>query len=233
MRVLVTRPLEEARETEARLAARGHEAIVAPLLQVQFHDGPMLDLTGVQAILTTSANGVRALARRTERRDLALFAVGAQTARTARHAGFSNVKSADGDAAALARAVTFWASAEGGVLLHASGVEGEGRLAKALTAAGFAVRTEFLYDVAAISELPAAIVDELAADRIDAVMLFSPRSARVFAKCVTDAGLTAHAARLLAICISEAAASALVPLNIADVRVASRPNQSSLLDCLG
>lgn len=232
MRVLVTRPLEDARETQARLASRGHEAIVAPLLSVRFHDGPAIDLTGVQAILATSANGVRAVARRTERRDLALFAVGPQTARTAMRAGFSNVKSADGDAEALARAVPAWVSVASGDLLHASGVEGEGRLAKALSAAGFKLRTEFLYDVAAISELPKPIVDELVGDTLDAVLLFSPRSARVLANCVTDAGLTSHAARLLGVCISEATAAALAPLNIANIRIAQRPNQASLLGCL-
>ena len=232
MRVLITRPLDDARQTEARLKSRGHEAIVAPLLIVRFQDGADIDLAGVQAILATSANGVRALARRTQRRDLALFAVGPQTARSARKAGFSHVKNADGDASDLARVVPAWASVENGDLLHASGMEGAGKLAKTLTANGFKVRTEFLYDVAAIAELPPAVTAELAAGKIDAVMLFSPRSARVFAKCVGDAGLAPQAARLIGVCISKATASALAPLKLPNVRIARRPNQSSLLDCL-
>ena len=97
MRVLVTRPLEDARETEAALKVRGHDAVVAPLLFVNFHDGPEMDLAGIQAILATSANGVRALARRTARRDLPLLAVGPQTAEAARESGFEDVKSADGE----------------------------------------------------------------------------------------------------------------------------------------
>lgn len=233
MRVLVTRPLADARETEARLNSLGHEAVVAPLLEVCFHPGPQIDLAGVQAILATSANGVRAIARRTERRDLPLFAVGPETARSATLAGFATVKSADGDATDLAKLVPTWASGSSGALLHASGAQGEGRLAHALASAGFQVRTEFLYDVAAISEFPPAIVAEIAADKIDAVMLFSPRSARVFAQCVADAGLRAHAARMRGVCISEATATALAPLSMRDIRIAQRPNQASLLDCLG
>ena len=233
MRVLVTRPLEDARETEAQLNSRGHEAIVAPLLSVRFHDGPALDLTGVQAILATSANGVRALARRTQRRDLPVFAVGSATALSAKSAGFSDVRSADGDAGALARAVSACASAGNGDLLHASGVEGEGRLGNALTTIGFKVRTEFLYDVEAISALPKATKDEFLADRIDAVMLFSQRSAQVFATCVADAGLAVRLSNLLCLCISEATAKGLAPLNLSRVRIAEHPNQASLLDCLG
>ena len=65
MRVLVTRPIEDAGETEALLKARGHKAVIAPMLNIVFHDGPPIELAGVQAILVTSANGVRALSRRT------------------------------------------------------------------------------------------------------------------------------------------------------------------------
>jgi uroporphyrinogen-III synthase len=83
MRVLVTRPQPDALETANMLIARGHQPIVAPLVRVNYHDGPEIDLSGVQAILATSANGVRALSRRLARRDLPVFAVGPKTAHTA------------------------------------------------------------------------------------------------------------------------------------------------------
>jgi uroporphyrinogen-III synthase len=233
MRVLVTRPIEDARETEGLLKARGHEALIAPMLTVKFHDGPQIELTGVQAILVTSANGVRALSRRTSRRDLPVFAVGPQSAETAREAGFNFVKNADGDATALAKAVPFWTYAEKGPLLHASGAEGEGRLAMALNASGFSVRTEYLYEVSAVSELPAVARDALKSGLLNAVLLFSPRSARAFADCVDRAGLAAAASRLIGVCISEAAAAGLPPLALREIRVAKRPNQTSMLDCLG
>jgi uroporphyrinogen-III synthase len=233
MRVLVTRPLEDAGETAALLKARGHEAVVAPLLKIDFHDGPQIDLSGIQAILATSANGVRALSRRTIRRDLPLFAVGPQTAHAAREAGFILVRDADGDAADLVKAVPAWASRQGGTLLHASGAEGGGKLAKSLTAAGFDVRSDFLYEVRAVTELPTLARDALASDSLDAALLFSPRSARTFANCVIHAGLTEAASRLVGVCISEATATGLKPLTLREVRVARRPNQVSLLDCLG
>ena len=233
MRVLVTRPLEDARETEAYLKQRGHEAVVAPLLTVNFHTGPQIDLAGVQAILATSANGVRALSRRTHRRDLPLFAVGPQTALAARDVGFSIVKSAEGDSLALAKSVANWASAANGPLLHASGADGEGKLAKALADAGFKVRTEFIYDVGAVTELPALVRRDLAEKKIDAVLLFSPRSARTFVECVVATGLGAAVQNVAAVCISGAAAAALAPLKMGDIRIAERPNQKALLDCLG
>src|SRR5580692_6053979 len=123
MRLLVTRPKDDAEETAARLRARGHTTLIAPLIEIRFVDGPNIPLEGVQAILATSSNGVHALARRTSRRDVPLFAVGAQTAQAARDAGFSNVKTADGDARKLAAATVNWAKPNAGALLHAAGSE--------------------------------------------------------------------------------------------------------------
>ena len=88
MKILVTRPTLDGEETARLLALRGHEALPAPLLTTQFLDGPEVMLEGVQAILATSANGMRALARRTSRRDMVVFAVGPQTAAEAQHQGF-------------------------------------------------------------------------------------------------------------------------------------------------
>ena len=231
MRVLVTRPLEDANETAALLTARGHEAVVAPLLRVNYHDGHALHLEGVQAILATSANGVRALARRTSLRDFPVFAIGSQTAEAARAAGFADVRDADGNAQTLSKAVIAWASPKDGVLLHVAGAEAEGRLAELLATAGFTVRSEILYDVPAVAEFPGAVRDRIAAGMLDAVLLFSARSSEAFAACMAKAGLSCEA--LTAVCISEAAAKPLLALAFREIRIAPRPNQASLLDCLG
>ena len=123
MRVLVTRPLDDANETAELLRKRGHDPLVAPLLGVNYHDGQPLHLEGVQALLATSANGVRAFARRTSRRDYCVLAIGSQTAAAARDAGFSDVRNADGNSQSLAAAVRGWAPPGDGVLLHAAGAQ--------------------------------------------------------------------------------------------------------------
>src|SRR5690348_2420424 len=122
MRVLVTRPEPDAGETASRLTALGHAPLVAPLLKIEFVDGESLSLDDVQAVLATSANGVRALVRRTERRDVPLFAVGQQTAALARALGFDSVASANGDAAALTALVEGEVEPGRGAVLHAAGV---------------------------------------------------------------------------------------------------------------
>src|SRR5438552_14106506 len=96
LRALVTRPRAEAAELAESLAARGIEAIVEPLLEIRYHDAAAPDLSGIQAILCTSANGVRALARLSDERGVPVLAVGEATAARARAAGFAQVESAGG-----------------------------------------------------------------------------------------------------------------------------------------
>ena len=232
MRVLVTRPEPDAGETAHRLTALGHAAIVAPLLTIDFVDGETLSFDRVQAVLATSANGVRALARRTERRDVPLFAVGQQTASLARALGFRSVESANGDAAALTVLVEAHLEPGAGAVLHAAGAETEGRLAQDLTAAGYDVRHVVLYHARAASRLPENARVAIASGALDAVLHFSYRSARVFRDATTSAGLAANCAELLMVCISAAAAKSLEGFPSRELRIASSPNQDALLACL-
>jgi uroporphyrinogen-III synthase len=228
LRVLITRPIEDGEETARQLAAHGHEALVAPLLTLRFLDGPEVRLDGVQAILATSANGVRALARRTSRRGVALFAVGPQTASEAERQGFLSVKSANGDVHALALAASCWAEPDKGALLHVAGEGNDGRLTESLP--GFRVRREILYAVNPAEKLPEEAANALRQGLLDAALFYSPRSAAAFRDVVLREGLSVE--KLLAAAISPAAAAALTPLIFRETRVASRPNQMALLKLL-
>jgi uroporphyrinogen-III synthase len=232
MRLLVTRPREDAETIAGLLRARGHHAVIAPLLEIRLHSGDPLPLEGVQAILATSANGVRALAARTARREIPLYAVGPQTAETARQSGFSSVRSAEGDAAALVEIVAAQLDPHQGVLFHAAGAETAGRLRQALAARGFQVETSVLYEAAQIERLPDNVAAELGAGALDGVLLFSPRSARIFASLVEAAGLSEACAKLGAYCISAATAAALGGANFSRVSVAGAPNQEAMLSLL-
>jgi len=144
--VLITRPEPEASATAARVAALGHVPLVDPMLAIRPLDGPPLDLSGVQALVCTSVNGVRALAARTAERTPPLYAVGARTASEARAVGFWDVIDADGDVGALAALLAGRVDPARGALLHAAGAEIAGDLAGALAPHGIALRREVLYE---------------------------------------------------------------------------------------
>ena len=77
MRVLITRPEREAAALAQALAARGHQAVIAPLFRLQVLHPPgdfPASLADCQAVLITSANGARALAEASEQRSKPIFA---------------------------------------------------------------------------------------------------------------------------------------------------------------
>jgi len=100
VRLLVTRPQEDAERTAAALRACGHTVMLASLLRIEpiaaeFEPGAFA------AVLTTSANAARAIAahgRIEELRRLPLYTVGRRSADATKAAGFTTVRSADGDA---------------------------------------------------------------------------------------------------------------------------------------
>ncbi|MDX5360970.1 MAG: uroporphyrinogen-III synthase, partial [Alphaproteobacteria bacterium] len=100
MRVLLTRPAEDAARTAEAFAARGVETLCAPLMQIRRRrvapEAVRSALEGAQALLVTSANGVRALAAATQARGIRVLAVGPASAEAARDAGFADVLPADG-----------------------------------------------------------------------------------------------------------------------------------------
>ena len=236
-RLLITRPREDAEVLAALLLERGVEAVIEPLISVQDLDGPGLDLAGVQALLITSANGIRAFSRRQGDRDIAVFAVGDASARAARGLGFGNVTSARGDVEALAAAVEAALDPAAGVLVHVAGTRIAGDLAGALGAVGFEVRREVLYEGLTARELSLETLDALAAGgqaagRLDGVVLFSPRTAAVLVSLMSDAGLSDAGRGLVAYCLSQAVADKLKGLHWRDMVIAPEPNQDALLETI-
>ena len=232
MRALVTRPREEAEALAAVLAARGIDAVIEPMLQIRFRDVAPLDLAGVQAFLCTSGNGVEALARATGERWLPLLAVGAATAARARDGGFADVASAAGDVGDLVRLAAERLRPEQGKLLHAAGSVIAGDLAGALSARGYCVERQILYEARSAEALTPMTLRALRSGSIDFALFFSPRSAAVFVRLAKAAGVAQSCAIITAVSISAAADAALAELPWRRREVAARPDQAALLEAL-
>ena len=234
MRVLVTRPEDDARSLVAALEARGHEALVASMLTIAPAPGveAPLDLGGVQALVFTSANGARVFARLSDERDLPVFAVGDASAAAARDAGFARIESAGGDVDDLARLARERLDPARGALLHAAGSVVAGDLSGVLAAAGFRLRRVVLYETRKVARLSAGAVEALEAGALDAILFFSPRTASAFVSLADEAGVTAACQRVTAFCLSPAVAEAAEAIGWRQVRVAPRPDSAALLELI-
>jgi uroporphyrinogen-III synthase len=232
MQALITRPVEDAASLADALSSRGLVPLIEPLLQIRHLPGAAPDLAGVQAVLFTSANGARAFAAATPRRDLRVFAVGDRTAETARTLGFTEIASAGGDVADLAALAISRLTPADGALLHAAGSVTAGDLAGRLGVAGFALRRAVLYAAEPVSALSTATQEAMRGGAVELAFFFSPRTASSFVNLTEAASLGAACRGVTAFCLSQAVAAALAPLGWRDCRIAAVPSQTELLAAL-
>jgi uroporphyrinogen-III synthase len=233
MRVLVTRPEPDAVYEAEQIAARGHQPVLAPLLDIEFCEAA-LPLAGAYGLIVTSRNALRALAVHPDRvaaSMLPLYAVGGATAETAWDLGFGEVTAGPGTAKGLAELIVRDVAPEWGPLVHLAGETLAFDLAAALGAHGFTVRKAVLYRTVSAKALPAEAVALIASGRPKRVMLMSPRTAQTFAALIAKHGLVTQAKSLVCYCLSEAVAEAVAPLGC-EVRVAAHPREEDILALL-
>lgn len=236
MRLLITRGAAEGAALARALEARGHRCLLEPLFEIHPVAVPQealrRDLEDVQALLFTSANGVRAFAALEPGRAWPVFAVGDATAAAARGAGFATVESAGGAVEDLAALAAKGLRTTDGPLFHAAASAVAGDLKGALEAAGFAVRRRVLYEARPAQAFSPETGRALTAGAIDAVLFFSPRTGASFVSLARTAGLGGACGGCHAVCLSAAVADRLTDLPWAGLHVARRPTTESLISRL-
>lgn len=225
MTLIVTRPAADAARLIARLRAAGRAAIASPLLSIV----PRRDITWpagpFRAIALSSANAARAPGSGTSHAmQLPVFTPGAQSAEAARQAGFTDVTACGGDVRALAAAIP----TELSPVLYLSGAETAGDLKGLLAARGIACDNLVLYDAVPAQVLSPAALDLLRGGGASGVLLYSPRTARIWRGLIGGGGL---ADRLPHYCLSAAVAAGLDPAW--PRHVAASPDEDALLAMIG
>ena len=232
MRLLVTRPEPDAQALAERLAALGHEAVVEPLMQIEFPIDNALPSQTVQAVIATSRNGVKALMRNSVRDVLTakpVFAVGPATAECCKQAGFREIQVGSGNAESLIPLIQDQCRTGAGSLLHLAGEVLAVDMKTPLEKQGFEVLAPVTYRSIPATRLSESVRLEITGGRIDGVILMSPRSAQVFQGLILVDKLTGPVRQLLIYCLSDAVADALSKLGPVQTRVAAEARLEELL----
>ncbi len=209
----------------ARLAALGHQAIALPLLKIVPRPGIRIPERDYQAICVTSANAIRALGEPGALAAVPMLTVGPQSLHAAREAGFAKAEAHGGDVRGLADFIIRNLDPPRGPILYLSGAETSGDLEGRLREAGFDITRLVLYDAVAIAHAALPSLGDY-----DGVLLYSPRSARIWAALVVVAGQEEAARTLTHYCLSANVAAALPPSWPATV--AEKPEEAAMLALL-
>jgi uroporphyrinogen-III synthase len=226
VRLIVTRPLVDAEALKDKLETLGHEVVLSPLLEIIPAANAVVPDQHYQMIALTSANGARALSHHEslpKLHHLPVLTVGPQSAEAARRAGFTDVTMAGGDAAELAGYIARTRDPKAGPVLYMSGRESAGDFAGRLKNAAFIIVRVIAYEAKAASELAPAV--SLA---VDGVLLYSPRTARIWAELAGRQVIDVPA--MMHICISHNTA-AMLPESWPR-RIAAEPSEAAMLDLI-
>jgi uroporphyrinogen-III synthase len=232
MHVLITRPERDAADLKSRIEALGCEVTVAPLLEIAFNEVPSDALIDAAGLIATSRNGLTALAASPAMalaKSLPVFAVGPATALLARELGFATVIAGAGTAADLVPVLEKHADAGARPFVHLGGDHQAFDLAGALRSRGISLGRVEAYRSVAVKTFSAAVTGLLARRALDAVILMSPRTARVWTDLVRALPDKPDLTKVTHVCLSPAVAAALKPLGAVRTEISAAPNGNEIV----
>ncbi len=194
--LLITRPEPEAEATARQVSACHGLPLLAPAMTIEPPADPCPLQRALQrasrqpfpyrAILITSINAARAVRHLlpAEATLPPFFAVGKQSAALLQQAGWQVIVPAQAaGGATLAETICQWAAEHPDPcrsFLFPQAAIGRDELISGLSQAGEAVERVEAYRAEPVTTLPAAVQQALAEEKVDAILLFSSRSAQAF-----------------------------------------------------
>lgn len=229
MHLLVTRPDEDAAPLRAKLEAMGHRVSVLPLLRIVAREGIAIPDLDYQLAVATSANGIRSLRANDHVKSIRMLTVGPQSLAAARAAGFIHAGAQGGDVAGLAQFISRNFKPDAGPILYLSGAETSGDLQGSLQELGFTIDRVTLYDAVPAAGL-GAVAAEIRAETLSGVLLYSPRTARIWRALIAAEELESKATGIRHYCLSANVAAALPPGW--PQTIAKKPEEAAMLGLL-
>ena len=226
MKLLVTRPIEDAQPLAEKLEGLGHEAVIVPLLQIQPREGVVLPDGPFQALCVSSANGLAGKLDLAPFHHVPFFAIGPQSALEAHRQGFDHVHGKGGNVEGLVRVMCKSLKPENGPILYLSGSETTGDLEGKLKAEGFTVARVVVYDA-----VPCEVGNMAQLlDGTDGVLLYSPRTTKLWVNQLMGGKISDLAKNLVHYCLS-ANVAANLPQGWAK-RISRTPDENGMLTLL-
>lgn len=235
MRVLVTRPVEQATSTARKLSELGHQSVVAPLMKIRYFENVGIEEDGFNCIVASSSRALFALAghpKFSNLRNLPLYCVGEHSAEIAEQLGFGNVANVGRDVEELCGILEQGQMIHRGKVLYVVGVARKPTLENYFFKLGLNFKVVELYESGPIKSFPEDVIEQIGHGQIDAVLVFSKRSGEFLVDALNRTGLRDRFKSLEFYSISNAAAEPLYELGDINVHVAEIPSESALLKLL-
>lgn len=226
--VLITRPLPEAEDYAAELQGQGFETYLAPMLEIVPLPFDVLD--DFDALIFTSAEGVRAYCDGGGVVKGQAICVGKYTAHAARDAGFEAVVNVAG----TGRDVVDYIGKSNLNYLHIGGKHVAYPIAEKLRAFGTNCTHVPVYEAQKVSDISPDILDAIREKRIDVVTFYSKRTAEAFLDLAAQSGVVEALNTIKCLSISDAVLECVRLYNYEwnGLYVSSTPDRTGMLEQL-
>lgn len=220
---LITRPMDDAKRTQADLAHLAIDSFIEPLLTYTPIPAPLPDCTGA-SILLTSAHAIPAIKGKIAA-TTPILAIGDHTAVAAQQAGFIHVNSAGGDVRTLLATITgTYPATTRFVYLRGEIVAYD--LATTLQEQGYIVEEVIVYRMEPATSLSPRCTELLERQAFQFALFYSARTAETFVDLTKKYCFSTCAA----VCLSPRIADALLPCGFQHLHIANTPDHESLLE---
>lgn len=226
--VLLTRPFLSSKEDALLWEQAGFKTVIAPLLKIFFSNTELPYLENYQAVITTSAEAVRALANLTVNREISLWCVGKASYKLAENLGFQNIftcsSSNEENATNLLATLVQNLNPEKGPLLYLAGEFVHLDLKVELNQYGFEVEKVVVYQAQPYLDSWPIIQSHLRNLTIRGITFYSQRTASLFNdfSCVNNLKVIENCYPL---CLSSSIAEIIQPFFVKSPIIASTTGQ--------
>lgn len=238
--VVITRPIEDARDYADELSALGYQAFVEPMLKIEPVAFDVPDLQEFDGLLVTSANAILSFMRGCDGQnvclDIPVYCVGKYSAAAARNAGFVHVISMDGTGAGLWAHIQELKDFKEKRFLHICGQHLAFPLVETIGAAGGDAHELVVYQSVKVEAFSDALIAKLRTGEVGAVTFFSKRTADAFVKnamsCFNEDESESVFGHIKALSISDAVVKCVRVLPWHKSYAAEAPDRAGMLKLL-
>lgn len=230
--IWLTRPHTDSETLVEDLSAQGIASIISPLMAIKPQPVTITEKSAPAALLLTSRHAASALATLAEPwRGIPVYCVGGATAESATKHGFYNIISGETDIESMLPRLAADMPAHSRIL-YFSGAQKRVDVASLLGEHSIRVDTTIAYQAVAATALTDEICAALTAGRVNAITLFSPRSAAIACSLLSAHGLEQSARGIDALCLSQTVVQAAAIMPWASIHSCDRPTRSAMIDLI-
>lgn len=194
MKILITRPIEEALELATTIKNLNHDPVISPLFEIVFFDNIKEDsFANYDAIIITSRNALKAISN-IKNKNLQFLILGRKTTEIAKSLGFNNVKFSGINAEELKEYIQGYNK-----LLYLSGVD----VSNNFTSLKKTIDRQIVYNAKRLEKIPSEFFEFIKFGQKKMVLFFSKRSSRSFLELIQKNHLEPYCKNLIAISLSK------------------------------